>query len=679
MAKWCLNKQYVDKFKEGLIAGLKGGELNPQKLNSLSSLERRTLLEKYVGKENAQQVNALFESKLLLKNQKAGYISWAKKVSGLSKEAKRDIISKIEKLDTVLDPKSEQVFLEDLVSTKLNLGIKADEAKQIFNLSKSVQEAKAKMKPDFTFPTKEDNLAHAKALYNLKNYIKDIKLKSDKIYFKEQPLKYATRSIKATPGFLKSMLSSFDDSYFGRQGIKTLLDPRTSHIWVKDFLKSFKDIYHQLGGTDAMALLEIDKYSRKNFLNGKYEALGKNSGLGVITEEAFPSSLPEIIPLFNRVYKASQSAYNGGALRMRMDLADRLIARAEKQGINVLDKRQGEAIGNIIGSMTGRGSLGRAEGIAQPANAVFFSIKFLKSNFDTLTAHQFDSTATAFTKSEARKNLLAMIGTIAGVMTISETLNPGSTELDPRSTNFGKIKVFGRWVDITGGMGSLVTLASRITPSIHNNEWGFWTKTESGYRKLNQPGYGQETALDTAENYLEGKFSPGLGLVRDLWKGQNYSGQSLDLNNPKQTAINIVKGTTIPISFQTYLQMQKDPQSSNKSVSFLLELLGFSGSQNTYPTNWDTSSSNVLKQFRQQVGDKKFKEANDKFNQDYEAWLEKTKQNPKYQDLSDEDKQALITKEKEAIKQDIFKSYKFKYKTEKKTSSKKNIEKSLLP
>ncbi len=671
---WCLNKQFVDKFRQGLI----NKDIDPIKIADLSSSERRVFLEKYVGKENAQQVNALFESKLLLKNQKAGYISWAKRVGGMTKETRRDLFSKIERLDIALDPKSEKLFLEDLATTRLGFGIKADEAKVIFDLSKKIEETKAKMKPDFTFPTENDRLAHGLAQVNFENLVNELKLKSSKIYFKEQPLRYLAQPITATPGLLKSLLSSFDDSFFGRQGIKTLLNPFTTHVWVKDFLRSFRDIGRELKGTDGMALIKADLYSRPNALNGKYKALGRDSGLGVLSEEAYPSSLPERIPIFNRLYKASQTAYNGGALRMRADLADRLIKIAEKQGINVLDKRQGEGIGSLIGSLTGRGSLGKGEGLAKSANAVFFSIKFLKSNFDTLTMHQLDSKATAFTKSQARKNMLSMIGTIAGVLTIAKTLDPSSVEEDPRSTNFGKVKVFGRWVDITGGMAGMVTLASRLSPSVHNGEWGFWTKTQSGYRKLNAIGYGKETALDTAENFLEGKFSPGLGLVRDLWKGQTYAGELVDINEPS-TLKNLALGATTPITIQTFQQMMKDPSSSNVLASMILEEIGFSGSAVTYPTNWNSSTSKELLQFKEKVGSEKFKEANERYNRMYSDWFNKVSQSPNYEELSDEGKQDVITKSKDAIKQKVFKEYDFKYKTQKKDKSEKSTIKGLLP
>lgn len=669
MATWCLIKEQSDKFKKAL----RSGDINPQKLADMSSGERRSFLEKFVGKDNAPQINSLFESKLLLKNQKAGMISWAKKVGGLTKERRTDLIAKIERLDKVLDPKDEKAFLQDLASDRLGVDVSATEAKTIFDLAEAAKEAKSKANENSTFATKDERLNYGWSQVNLENYINDLKLKANKISVKNEPVRFAAETVKGVPGFLKSALSSLDNSYFGRQGIKTLLNPFTSHLWAKNFIKSWGDIGKELIGRNAIDAIKSDIYSRPNALNGKYKALGKNAGLSVFSEEAFPSALPGRIPLLGRLYKASESAYNGGALRLRADLADRLIKRAEKHGIDVLNKKEGEGIGTLIGSTTGRGSLGRAEGIAGITNNIFFSIKFLKSNFDTLTAHQFDSKATKFSRAEARKNLLAMTVTTAGVLTIANMLDPGSVEEDPRSANFGKIKIFGRWTDITGGMAPMVTLAMRLMPTMHDGEWGFWTKTASGYRKLNEPGYGKETALDVAENFFEGKFSPGLGIIRDLWKGQTFSGDPVTIEG-------ILKGSTIPLGIQNFEQMKKDPGSSNILASMMLESVGFSSSPTSYPTNWNNSTSEELKQFKGKVGADTFKEANDSYNKQYNDWVKKISEDSRYKALPDESKQKVLSTAKDQIKTKIFKSYNFKYKEKKKkdTGEKRTI-KSLMP
>src|ERR1039458_8395658 len=96
----CLPKSLTQAF----LTGLKDGTIDPQKLSSMSSEDRNNFLAGIVGKDNASEVNALFESKLLLKDQQAGIINWAKTVAGLKPEVRTDIISKINNLSEALNP-----------------------------------------------------------------------------------------------------------------------------------------------------------------------------------------------------------------------------------------------------------------------------------------------------------------------------------------------------------------------------------------------------------------------------------------------------------------------------------------------------------------------------------------------------------------------------------------------
>ena len=440
MAAFCLIKEQADKFKKGL----KSGEISPEKMGEMTSAERRAYLEGFVGKENAKQVNALFESKLLLKNKKAGYISWAKKVAGMTVEAKRDMISRIERMQDVLSPEAEAMFLEDLAGKRLGIDISVKEAGTLAKLSKEAQDLRTKAKEDGTFPTERDRLSYGTSQVALENYFNQLKLDSKSISFREHPGRKTFELVKESPGAVKSIVASLDNSFFGRQGIKTLYThPR---VWGRTFAKSWVDIGKELRGKDAIDAIKADIYSRPNALNGKYEAGGY--GLRVLSEEAYPSTLPEKIPVFKRLYKASESAYNGAALRMRADLADLLIKKADEMGINTLDPKEAGGMGSLVSSMTGRGNLPLTPGQAKATNVLFFSIKFLKSNLDTLTAHQFDSKASAFVKGEARLNLLKIVGTTATILTVAKILDPNSVDEDPRSSNFGKVKLFGHWVDI---------------------------------------------------------------------------------------------------------------------------------------------------------------------------------------------------------------------------------------
>jgi len=79
---FCLPSTEVNKF----LDALKAGKIDPAKLSEMSSIERREFFKQFMSESSAKQTNALFESKLLLKNQQKGIINWAKSIAKINKK-----------------------------------------------------------------------------------------------------------------------------------------------------------------------------------------------------------------------------------------------------------------------------------------------------------------------------------------------------------------------------------------------------------------------------------------------------------------------------------------------------------------------------------------------------------------------------------------------------------------
>jgi len=555
MAGFCIPKELVD----GFLNRLRSGEIHPDKLAQMTSSERRTYFAEILGEENAKPVNALFESKLLLKNQQLGMINWAQQVTGIKENARRDILSKVNRLKEVLDPATEDAFLEDLVSKKLGFDVTLEESQKIAELAKTIEQKKIAMENG------GDRLEYGSALAVFNEYVGQLKTSNKKIAWDTGGI------ITRLSGISKSILSSLDNSFFGRQGIKTLYTNPT--IWTRNFLKSWGDITKELKGQDAILPIKADIYSRPNAVNGKYKAM--ELAVGLLKEEAYPSSLPSRIPLLGRLFKASESAYNGAALRLRADLADLFILRAERDGINIKDPAQAKPIGKIINSLTGRGSIGRLETIGNEINSTLFSIKFLKSNWDVLSAHSRDKTMTPYARKIAATNLLKIVGGMASTLAIANTLWPGSVDYDPRSANFGKIKIGDTRFDITGGMGALITLASRVIPTVHKGEFGWYSKSSitNKYTKLSSGKFGAKTPVDLMYDFGEGKLSPLLSSLVTILKQQDFKGE-------KPTVGSVASGLVTPLPISTTQELLSDPNAAPFLISSILSGLGIS--TNTY-------------------------------------------------------------------------------------------------
>lgn len=573
MANFCLPKHLTTPF----LRALKEGKLDPGHLSSVESAERRAAFAKIVGEDNAKEVNALFESKLLLKNQQAGIIRWARAVGGLSKEAARDLFTKLERLDKVLSPSEEKAFLADLAAKKLGTEVSHEEATNIAKLSEEVQQAQAAF--DASGKT---GLGAAKVA--LEKYVSSLAQDTSKTRF-VNPLKETGLGAKAvamgenvyaTGRFIaenaRAIVASVDNSLWFRQGFRVLTDPRYSKTWAADFGKSWLDIARTIGGkmTSASAkdvLLGRDAiqvgeaiidgikakvYESPNYLNGRYEgAVGtgpKGTRLDLGTgEESYPTSFPAKIPLLGRFFKGAEVAYEAGAMRLRMDIADQVYRWGERTGLDMESNKVVGDLNEVINSMTGRGTFGKQVGsLEKGANVAFFSIKFFKSNVDYLTIHQ-GRLATPASRLAAT-NLLYTAAVTAAVLKLAQTLWPDDNKhiFDTTSSNFGKMKFGAMTFDLTHGAGGIVVAASRL----------FNQETTSGTTgKTTKLGskYGAPTGDSILWDFFGNKLSPiGQVLRETVVNNKTFEGTTPTIAGEAGSLVT-------PITIANVSQFQSEP------------------------------------------------------------------------------------------------------------------------
>jgi hypothetical protein len=639
---FCLPKDRVEAFTEGL----RSGEINPDKLMKMTSKERSDFLGKYVGEGAAKRVNAEFESKTLLKNQQLGMVNWAKNVSGIKPAVRRDLVKRIKDLDRVLDPAEKDAFLEDLASVRLGADVTQEEAKTIANLSKTVQDTQAKMGKDYTFPTEADRLDYGRAVVRMEDYVSDLKNETKKLRFRDarvDPLGSAGRVVLNTAGLTKSLTASLDNSVIGRQGLKILLTHPT--VWARNSRKTFADMVRTWGGKKVMEEVRAEIASRPNALNGTYRreklALGN-------AEEDFPTSLPEKIPILGRAFKGSENAFTAFQYRTRADLMDQFVKLAEKTGGDI------KGMGLVANSLTGRGYIGKLEPIAPVLNNVFFSPRFMKSNIDALTGQVADrGKMGSLARKEAAKNSVKIISGIAGVLTLANAIAPGSVDLDPRSTDFGKIKVGNTRFDVAGGMAGYATLAARLLTQS--------TKSGSGViSQLNTGDFGSRTTWDTVLDFFTNKFSPSAQVAKDVLKGEDFEGN-------KPTVEGEASRLITPIGIQNFQELEADPNSADTLSAVIADALGIG--TNTYGAqkeSWKNTESKELEEFKTTVGEEQFKEANKQFDNEYNNFVNSLKEKDAFQELSSEDQKSLLSKKRAALQKQVLKDYGFKYKEPKK-------------
>lgn len=493
-------------------------------------------------------------------------------------------------------------------------------------------------------------IAHA----NLYEYTNALTEAAGKKTLKEA-LSHPLQSAVKVAGVSKSLRATLDNSGLLRQGWKVLTTHPTT--WAKNSVKSFEDLVRAFGDRNVMKEIHADVVSRPNAMNGLYKRMGID--VFGITEEAFPSSFPEKIPIFRRFYNASDAAYTGFLQRSRADLADKYLEIAQKSGVDLSSKKELQAIGKMVNSLTSRGHLGPAgEKASTVLNNVFFSPRMLKSNIDVLGGQVITGAGGSnFVRKRAALNLIKMAGSASAILTLANAVKPGSVEMNPQSANFGKIQVGDTRFDVTGGLSGLITLGSRIGPAIPGVPGDPATKSSTTgiVTKLNSGEFGAQSTADVVTNFFENKTAPAVSVIRDIMNQKDFNGN-------KPTVGSTIQNLIEPLIITNYQELKDNPRSANLLAGMIAEGLGVSVNTYSINSNWDQSTGKTLKAFKKGVGDRKFKEANTKYNESFNSWFDGVRKSDQFSKLGMEDRKQLITDKRTALQKDIMNSYGFQYK-----------------
>jgi hypothetical protein len=591
----CLTGNLADKF----LAMLRDGSITPEKLIGMTSAQRRTFFADFMGNENAQWANAMLEKKLILKNQQAGIVTWAKQVAGLTPEAERTLVARVNKMEEVLTPATEDAFLEDLAAHALGTAVTMEEAGNITALAQTVNAKKEAMeagprRETFETPT-EAELEYGRAVGAFEGYVTTLKAAAAHetvgewggrklAEYKENPFQVIGDSLGFIAATSREVKSSIDNSFIGRQGRNLFFkgitgnvtiskegvkfDSRAGRAWIDTFRRSYGIIWETFKGKGDAVMGEI----RAMIVSDPdYDTIRKAGVQLFVTEEETPSDLPSRIPYVGIPFEASRNAYNGSAQLLRYHTAKMYLYLARETGVDMSDKAQLEPIGRLANTLTGRGDV---KGGPEPGfvDNAFFSRRLWKADFDTLTAHRFDKTS-SFVRKEAGKNLLRIIVAQAIILAIADLIDDDSVTWDPRHTDFAKIKAGNTRFDIGGGMGAMVRLAARIGPTLLGLD-AYTINSEGKKTKINKGDYKSLTGADILFDYIKNKTAPIASVILARLAGQYR------FRDEKPSVLGDVRELYVPIPVETGIELLDDEESANFLLAMLLDAQGFA--VNTY-------------------------------------------------------------------------------------------------
>lgn len=532
-AGYCLPKPFASAF----MAALRDGKIDPAKLMDMTSAERRTFFEGIVGAEHAPEVNALFESKLLLKDQQRGLVNWAKTVAGISEPRRADLINKISKLDRVLTPDEESKFLADLAASKLGATVTVDEAKEIAALAADAQAKRAAMTADMR---PETWTAYGRALIDLTEKVESLKPGSKT--WGEHVI-----DVLNTP---RALMSTLDLSAPFNQGWGLM----STHQGWDAFGRMFRYAASEEGYQDLRGWI----VGHPLYETAKRAKLGITELGDKLTtrEEAIQSSLAENAAAYlsdktgvPNLIRASNRAYTGFLNYARFKTFSDLIEAARLAGEDVsLGSQAARDIAKVVNDFSGRGAIGKGDRYASAApaiNALLFAPRKLSATIEMFNPKNYlDPRISPTARKAALRRLTGSIVATGAVIGLARAMG-AKVDVDPRSVNFLKIQIGEEKFDVTGGNAIYTRLLARIATNQEITSKG--RLVELGATPVTP------TRADLVVGFLRGKLAPVAGVMADALYGKDPIGRPFSITNEMRDKL-------MPMTIGNYIDMAtEDP------------------------------------------------------------------------------------------------------------------------
>lgn len=627
---WCLPPDMVDRF----IAGLRDGSIDPNKLAEMPSSEaRRAELAKYVGEENAQDVNARLENAILKKDQQRAYVTWAKQVAGLAEPARRDLIDRVGRMENLLNPADEQSFMADAAAQKLGTAPTLEESRQVVSLAQTARALKDDLATGWTA---DKGRAYGRAQAQFDDYISSLKPDSSTYLEKFANLANLPKTALTTAVHLSAPLV---------QGWGMISRARWGEAFANQLKyyadeANFQNLRADMIGNPDVQLLRKSGLSLTDIdgpINAREEALQSNLILNANTWLSEKSG--GVIP---NAVRASNRAFYGFLNYTRSQSALDLLTAARLRGEDVsAGSRALSDIAKVINDFTGRGNIGiadRSRAVAPLLNATFFAPRKISATINMFNPERYlNPNISPTARIAAVRNLLGSVAVTATVAGLLQASGLATVDWNPESANFMKFQAGDEKFDMTGGNAIFMRLLARIATGKMITANGKVEDVGVG----NVPNRGKLVA-----QFLRGKLSPLAGMFTDWFLGKDPVGRPFSMSQELQDKF-------APITIQAFQHFAwNDPK--NYAAIALMPFTVFGASVES-PVQRDFGLpdgpvNDELNRLRFNENDMERATGNDKFDELTKTEMAPLVQNtltgvvksPGYQGLSDPQKGLMI-------------------------------------
>lgn len=379
--------------------------------------------------------------------------------------------------------------------------------------------------------------------------------KFDYMLANRRPVKKVFDTISGLSNILRAVRSSFDLSAILNQGGWAVVS--RPGIAMKALSKSFKAIKNDFEA--ELVNTEINNRPNAPLYRQAGLALTKRGESLHKMEEAFQSRFANKIPGIG----ASERIYSAFLNQLRADMFDSFASTMSRSGTPTVE--EAKAIATYINEATGRGGLGKLESASVGLAAVLWSPRRTISRFQMLAGHSLwggsARTRKLITKEYAR------FATGIGLTYMLAELAGASIEKDPKSADFGKIRIGNTRIDPLSGLSQVITLAHRVG---------------SGFTKRADGTYHPVEAEKAVGNFLMNKVSPPISMVRNFLKakegGRDFEGRTMTYGKAIKEML--------PISFGDIAEAMQEWGIARGTAISILGILG--AGVNIYETKKST-------------------------------------------------------------------------------------------
>lgn len=388
---------------------------------------------------------------------------------------------------------------------------------------------------------------------------------------KNKPL--SQKVLEAPGGIMaagRSLFLGYDLSFLRRQGgFGGLSNPDI-------FFRNLPSTLKAIGGAEGYARTKAQIAARPNadwYEKGGLEFSDMEAELGKREEyyqtrvlEDWHEKLSEAKTPAGKVAAFVPKVYLGGALALergntaflnlqRADLFDRMARNRQRLTRAPLDEADAKLIGGFVNAVTGKSDIGtffrNNPGFAQ----VFNSPRFYVSRLQLLTGKGIRDISPGGLAVRAAIGMeyakyAAMLLTVYGAM----KAGGASVETDPRSSDFGQVRIGNQLFDLTSSLQQYVRLATQL----YRGE----KKTGSGEIQKAGEGFKADTRRDYLIDFAVNKAAPVPGAIGMGLRGEDYD------QNPTNVPRELLR-TALPLTPQeAYKALRKEGLTESMATFF---------------------------------------------------------------------------------------------------------------